>query len=409
VTEAAPDRIAALDLIRGIAVLGILAVNIAGFAGGPIGVFSPNFPEPGTAADNAAFAGTFLLFEGKLRALFTLMFGASMLLFIARTEANERNGAMLQAKRLIWLMLFGYLHFVLLWWGDILFTYAVIGLCLLPLRRKPVLVLAISAVVFFLLWHARYMVLSWPDLMRDEAVRLGQASGAQFAEQQRVLGAYSSRYAGDLALHTSGFWHQAGVHITAQGLLPIDLAVRSIGETAPLMVLGMVLYRSGFFAGAWPRRALRAMAVGGIGLGGALTLLLLAWAEPRGFPPVTMVAFLVDWTAIPHLLMALGYIAALMLAAPWLLTTRLGTWLAAAGRMAFSNYLGTTLVMTFIFHGWGLGLAGQYGHFAQLGFVLLGWVLMLAWSKPWLNRYRQGPLEWLWRSLTEQQRLAFRQ
>jgi uncharacterized protein len=407
-TAAAPDRIAALDLIRGIAVLGILAVNIAGFAGGPIGVLSPNFPAPGTTADSWAYGGIFLLFEGKLRALFTLMFGASMLLFIERAEANGREGGMLQARRLVWLMLFGYLHFVLLWWGDILFTYAVIGLGLLPLRRQPVLALAIAAVVFFVLWHMLFMASSWPDLVRDEAVRLGEASTTQLAEQNKALGALAARYASDLAVNASGFLDQAGVRLTAQGLMPIDITITSIGETASLMVLGMVLFRSGFFAGAWQRRALRAMAIGGIGLGGALTVLLLAWAEPRGFPPRTMFAFLLDWTALPHLLMALGYIAALMLAAPWLLTTRLGEWLVAAGRMAFSNYLGTSLVMTFIFHGWGLGLAGQYGHFAQLGFVVLGWALMLAWSKPWLARYRQGPLEWLWRSLTDGRRLPFK-
>lgn len=406
--DAAPDRIAALDLIRGIAVLGILAVNIAGFAGGPIGVLSPNFPAPGTAADSWAYGGIFLIFEGKLRALFTLMFGASMLLFIERAEARGRDGGMLQARRLIWLMLFGYLHFVLLWWGDILFTYAVIGLCLLPLRRQPVIALAIAAVVFFVLWHALFMASSWPDLVRDEAVRLGEASAAQLAEQNKALGALAARHTSDLAVNASGFLHQAWVRLTAEGLMPLDIAITSIGETAPLMVLGMVLFRSGFFAGAWPRRTLRAMAIGGIGLGGALTLLLLTWAEPRDFPPRTMFAFLLDWTALPHLLMGMGYIAALMLATPWLLTTRLGEWLAAAGRMALSNYLGTSLVMTFIFHGWGLGLAGQYGHFAQLGFVVLGWALMLAWSKPWLARYRQGPLEWLWRSLTERRTLPFK-
>lgn len=405
---AAPDRIAALDLIRGIAVLGILAVNIAGFAGGPIGVLSPNFPAAGTAADNWAYAGVFVVFEGKLRALFTLMFGASMLLFIERAEANGRDGGMLQARRLIWLMLFGYLHFVLLWWGDILFTYAVIGLCLLPLRRQPVIALAIAAVVFFLLWHALFMAASWPDLVRDEAVRLGEASAAQLAEHQKAVGALGTRHAADLAVNAAGFFEQAWTRLTAGGLMPIDITVTSIGETAPLMVLGMVLFRSGFFAGGWSRGALRAMAIGGIGLGGALTLLLLGWAEPRGFPPVTMLAYLLDWTALPHLLMGMGYIAALMLVAPWLLTTRPGERLVAAGRMAFSNYLGTSLVMTFIFHGWGLGLAGRVGHAEQLWFVLLGWALMLAWSTPWLARYRQGPLEWLWRSLTERRRLAFR-
>ena len=109
-----------------------------------------------------------------------------------------------------------------------------------------------------------------------------------------------------------------------------------------------------------------------------------------------------------HIAMALGYAAVLVLLAPRLLDTWLGQRFAAAGRMAFSNYLGTSLVMTALFHGWGLGLAGRFGPAALWLFVLLGWVLMLGWSGPWLSRFRQGPLEWLWRSLTEGRRLRFK-
>lgn len=391
--EQISGRIAALDLIRGIAVLGILAVNIAGFAGGPIGTLSPNFPEPGSLADNWAHAGIFLVFEGKLRALFTLMFGASMLLFIERVEDRGRDGGLLQARRLVWLMLFGYLHFVLLWWGDILFTYAVIGLCVLPLRNQPLRAVAIAAIAFYLIWHAILMAMSWSQLTGVPA--------------DKDTAALAAKYASDLAVNLSGFWDQALNRLTVQGLMPIDIAISSIGETAPLMVLGMVLYRSGFFAGEWPRRRLQTMAAVGIGIGGVMTIALLALTMPRGFPPLAMFALVLDWAALPHLLMGLGYIAALMLAAPWLLATRLGDWLVAAGRMAFSNYIATSLVMTFIFHGWGLSLGGEVGSAAQLGFVLLGWALMLAWSKPWLARFRQGPLEWLWRSLVERRRLAF--
>jgi uncharacterized protein len=97
--------------------------------------------------------------------------------------------------------------------------------------------------------------------------------------------------------------------------------------------------------------------------------------------------------------MGVGYAALLMLAAPRLIASPLGTRLRAAGRAAFSNYIATSLVMTAIFYGWGLGLLGKVGAAGQWAFVALGWALMLAWSKPWLDRLRYGPLEWLWRSL----------
>jgi uncharacterized protein len=113
-------------------------------------------------------------------------------------------------------------------------------------------------------------------------------------------------------------------------------------------------------------------------------------------------------TALPHLLMALAYATLLVLATPRLACTWLGRRLIAAGRMAFTNYIATTVVMTAIFYGWGLGLAGFVGHARQLLFVALGWALMLIWSGPWLEVFCQGPLEWLWRSLTEARLMPMR-
>ena len=111
---------------------------------------------------------------------------------------------------------------------------------------------------------------------------------------------------------------------------------------------------------------------------------------------------------LPHLAMALGYAALLVLAAPRLLRSVPGQMLEAAGRMAFSNYLGTSLVMSALCSGWGLGLFGQFGAAQRWTLVLLVWAMILAWSQPWLARYRQGPLEWAWRSLTEWKWLALR-
>lgn len=131
-------------------------------------------------------------------------------------------------------------------------------------------------------------------------------------------------------------------------------------------------------------------------------------AQPRGYPEMAMHMALGYLLSLPHLATALGYAALLVLAAPRVLETRLGQRIEAAGRMAFSNYLGTTLVMCAIFHGWGLGLFGRYGAAGRWPFVLLGWALMLGWSGPWLKRYRQGPLEWVWRNLAEWQLLPNR-
>ena len=406
--QPATDRIAALDLIRGIAVLGILAVNIAGFAGPAAATLSPSFPATASAADEAAHALVLLLFEGKMRALFSLLFGASMMLFVERADAAGRDGEALQLRRLGWLALFGYLHFLLLWWGDILFLYAVLGCAALALRRLEVRPLAIGAAAFFVLWHLMGAVDGIGALARFDAVQAGTATPAQLGHYAAAQRDWSTDAARQLAIYRGGYGGLIAYRAGETWGMPLRIAFSSLGETVPLMLLGMALYRSGFFAGHWPRKVLRRMALAGIVGGAVPTAVFIAWAWPRHFPVQVLYQFNLFWSAVPHLAMALGYAALLMLAMPAFARSAPGLRLRAAGRMAFSNYLATSLVMTFIFYGWGLGFAGRIGAAGQLGVVLAGWAAMLGWSAPWLRRFHQGPLEWLWRSLTEWRRLPLR-
>ncbi len=405
---ATSNRIATLDLIRGIAVLGILAVNIAGFAGPQLATLTPNWPTAASTPDEMVFAGSFLLFEGKMRALFSLLFGASMLLFIERAEAQRRNGDLLQARRLGWLALFGWLHYILLWWGDILFDYALCGMMALALRRLSVGGLAGAGLLGFLVWHGLGAMTGLPDVVAAEHVRLGIATAAEAQHVAAALATAHQGMAADVAQAHLGFWAMAANKFATAPLWPLVLTFASFGETLPLMLLGMALYRSGLTAGDWPRRWVVAMMVGGLALGGPMALALTGWAWVRHFPPLVMPDVMAYWAGPEHLALALAYYAALVLAAPGLLATGVGQRLAAAGRMAFSNYLGTTMIMTAIFYGWGLGLFGHVSHAIQPLFVLAAWALMLAWSKPWLARFHQGPLEWLWRSATELRWRPFR-
>ncbi len=386
--------------------LGILAVNIAGFAGPTLATLSPHIPQPAALADEAAFAFIFVVFEGKMRALFTLLFGASMLLFIDRAEAAGRDGAALQFRRLSWLILFGMLHYFLLWWGDILFVYAVIGLLALNFRYAEPKAMVLAALLLFAGWHGVGAVSAQPGITIEEQVRRGEARPALVAQQARELRETQQAATDEIARYRAPFIAQIKDKILHHPDWQLGMALFTFGETFPLMLIGMALYRSGFFSGAWPSQRLWQLAGGGLALGLIPTLVVLGWVWPRHFPAAAMSAAINYWTALPHLAMALAYAALLVLAAPALLRASLGQRIAAAGRMAFSNYLGTTVVMTAIFYGWGLGLIGTVGAAGQMLFVALGWVLMLGWSKPWLARFRQGPLEWLWRSLTEGRRLA---
>ena len=395
-----PGRLAVLDLVRGVALLGILAINLAGYAGPIASTLSPDLPEVGSLADATWYVALLVVFEGKMRALFTLLFGASLLLFIDRAEARGENGEQLQFRRLGWLALFGYLHFLLFWWGDILFTYALAGFAALAFRQARPAALIAAGLAMFGAWHISMAVADWPQIAREKRVLAGRASppeAAEYRQEQRDNAALTSR---ELAGYRAGFAAQVVQRLRDQPDEPLQAALATIGESLPLMLIGMGLFRSGLYGGRWPRRRLLWLAAGGIAAGGVPTLLFAGWVWLHRFPPVLMLQGLAYLLALPHLLMGLGYLAALVAVAPALLRTAVGQRMVAAGQMAFSNYLGTTVVMTALFYGWGLGLVGRVPEHWLWPFLLGGWALTLGWSKPWLARFRHGPLEWLWRSLT---------
>ena len=444
------DRIRTLDLIRGIAVLGILAVNVAGFAAPDSAVYSPDMPRPGVWQDHAAWLLTFVLFEGKMRALFSMLFGASLLLFVERANAAGRDGARLQARRLVWLMLLGYLHFALIWDGDILFLYGAIGFVALALRNWQPRQLAVAAALVLMVWEIWGTAMWLPSVATEAAVTGGEASAAVLKQHTADLAEYRAEDAKDVAEAKLSWPAQVRAKWTDRGDDPLNLIAYNWGETLPWMLLGMALLRSGFFAGAWPRRRMVWLAGAGIGLGSAVTIAFAQWAARNHYPEVTMHYATSFGLALPHLAMALGYAALLVLAserwasssplpqaggvgggpvpetpltdAPTPNPSRKREWdsalrrlfgvlrqqLEAAGRMAFSNYLGTSLVMAVLCYGWGLSLFGQFGAAQRWTLVLLVWALILSWSQPWLSRYRQGPMEWLWRSLTEWRVLGWR-
>lgn len=396
----AVQRLPVLDLVRGVAVLGILAINLGGFAGPIAATLSPNLPEPGSFADEAWFSLMLLLFEGKMRALFSLLFGASLLLFIDRADARGEPGEVLQFRRLGWLALFGYLHFLLFWWGDILFTYALAGLAALAFRQANPRWLLAGGVLLLAGWHLSLTVDGAASVTREYHVLTGTAPAEVARTYHQRRAAYGQDTAEEVAGTRQGFLAQIRHKLATEPDEPLSAALNTIGESLPLMLIGMALYRLGFYGGTWPRARLRTMVWGGIGSGGVATVLFIGWAWPMHFPPVLMLQGIGAWLALPHLLMALGYAAGLVLIAPRLIPTRLGTRLIAAGRIAFTNYLGMTMVMTALFYGWGLNLVGRVPEHWHWPFLLGGWALMLGWSAPWLHRFRHGPLEWLWRCLT---------
>ena len=385
--------------MRAVALLGILTINVTGFWGPAMATFSPHLPraEPG---GDVWFLIAFVLFEGKMRALFTLLFGASLLLFVDAADRRGHWGPGIQARRLIWLAVFGYAHYLLFWWGDILFPYALCGLGALLLCRLPALPLLIGGLALFVVSHGLDAIGVIQGIYAEQAVLAGHGLAADRTDEASMMVRIADSIAEDRHILAASFGAALRLRLETAPWRPFQTMASIFTETMPLMLIGMALHRTGLWRGAWSRRTLWQIAGWGIGLGGSITMGLAWWIDAHGFPPRAMFGVIENLTALPHLAMTLGYAAALMLAWPHLATTAAGRTMAATGRTAFTNYLGTTMLMTALFSGWGLGLGTWLGRGWVPLFIPLGWAAMLAWPGWWLARHRQGPFEAVWRRLT---------
>jgi uncharacterized protein len=399
----AGERLVTLDFVRGIAVLGILFANITAFAQPYTGYYWPPALVGGmSVGDQAVWVFQFVFVDGKFRGLFTLLFGAGIVLFLERAWARGA-GRRLQLRRLGWLLAFGLIHFFLIWRGDILTLYAVWGMVALLAVRLPaerLLGAGLTMYVFGQLAMAALFARSWlgavspamqARMTPDELAAIAEAPAAMLADARH-----------EAAFYTHGSWLEIAGDTIAHGggELVRELVLVGTTETIGLLFIGMALYRLGFFTGAGDPAAMRRWGWIGILGGAALSLVAALWVVAGRFELFRTLFVFNGLSGLLQLPMTLGLAALLVRWAPRAARTGLGARFAAAGRVAFSNYIGTSVVMVALFQGWGLGLFGRFHRIELFGFVVFAWLLMLVWSKWWLGRFQYGPLEWLWRCLT---------
>ncbi|OWQ97871.1 DUF418 domain-containing protein [Sphingopyxis witflariensis] len=400
-TEVATPRLITLDALRGFAVMGILAMNIVAFAMPEMAYITPRAYAGETPSDLAAWALGFILFDGKMRGLFSILFGASMLLIIDRAEASGRDPASVHYRRMAWLAVFGFCHYAFIWWGDILFLYAAVGCVAFRFRDWEARRLIIWAIGLFTLGVAIMTMAFGAQLAAVRAADTASSSTELVEAGRAIRAEYASMNEGvatELALYRGGY-----LPILAERLdkadSPLIMLVMNFLETLPLMMIGMALFRNGFLTGAWSRADYRRVARHWLPPGLLLTL-LVTWVQWRsGFDNLVAINAFLAWAAPGRLMMTIGYAALFVLLIQRYASGTGMARVAAAGRMAFSNYIGTSIVMTSIFYGYGLGLFGSVDRMTLYLFVIGGAAAMLLWSKPWLDRFLYGPLEWLWRSL----------
>jgi uncharacterized protein len=405
------DRITSLDVLRGIAVMGILLMNIIAFSMPEPAYMSPVAFGDGTAIDVAGWAVMFVLVDGKMRGFFTILFGASTLIVWQRAQEASGNGASVHLKRMAWLLVFGFLHFFLIWTGDILTLYALCGMVALFLVKKDVDQLWGNAIalfaVHFIIFSGMCAVFY---VMQHFAMMPGATAESvqSFRDIADGIQGTPDSLAKDVALYQSGWLTIVQDTVSKDAFNPIAQFLTFGVETLGLMALGMMYVKNGFLTGQWGSEDYKRTMIRCYGIGLPPLILMAIFQIATGFDPLNGFLIILVLSMPFSILVTVGHAALILFLLKERATSPLTARIAATGRVAFSNYIATSILMTGLFYGWGLGQFGQWARWQVYLVVPFMWIAMLIWSKPWLDRFQYGPLEWVWRSLSRWKRQPLR-
>jgi uncharacterized protein len=401
--------------LRGVALLGILVINIEVFALIEASMIRPPIAGGFTGTDFFAWLVSYLVFNGKMMAIFSMLFGAGLVLMGNRFESAEKPWAAVYYRRIFWLFVIGMLHAYLIWYGDILVTYAVCGALLFPMRRlSPRWLVTLGVLVLLValpIVGGIGLLLDWVS----DGAAAGEAAEAAgrapsdlqrhmqeaWKEVQRYFHPGSEQLAKEIAFHQQGYWEGFAKRAANCFYMQVFSNAgfffwRSLG----LMLVGAGLMKLGVFTAARSYRFYAGLVLGGYGLGFPLCA-LSAWSMiAHDFDVVRAFRIDVQLDYVGGVLVALGHVGVVMTICKVGMLRTLAAPLAAAGRMALTNYLMQSTICVLLFEGWGWGWYMQCSRTELVGVIAAIWLLQLTLSPLWLARFRFGPCEWLWRSLT---------
>jgi uncharacterized protein len=397
----ASQRIASIDLLRGVALLGILVMNIQSFAMPDAAYLNPTVYGDLTGANLWVWLAGRLFADEKMYGIFSMLFGAGILLMTSRVEAHGARPARLHFRRMAWLMLFGLLHAHLLWSGDILWFYGVGGLIVYAFRRWPPRRLVAAAVVFFAIGSATFV--SVGALVRSLPPQEYQAFTQENWQPTPEM------IQDEIATYRGGWMRQMPLRSTEALFMEIVVFLMFLGwKTIANMLLGMALFKWRVITGERPRMLYKRMAAAGFLIGLPIVAFGIWKDFASGWDGRYSFFFGSQYNYWGAIIVDMGWIGAIMLFSASDHLPALKAALAALGRTAFSNYILQTLICSAIFYGDGLGLFGAVSRVQQLLIVVAIWIVQLAAARWWLRHFSFGPFEWLWRSLTYWQRMPFR-
>ncbi|MEQ8924626.1 MAG: DUF418 domain-containing protein [Fulvivirga sp.] len=402
------ERITSLDFLRGIAILGILFINIENFA-----YPSPFLPWKNGFNGSADYATRFWIYfltQGKFYTMFALLFGVGFYIFLERLERKKigLKAMDIYARRLLWLFVIGVVHAYFIWNGDVLYHYAICGFLLFPFRSIKTRNLALIAALFGVLMliksheqtskrlHKKLAYLQATNLPEDERTDDDTRTIKSWEKLTQKKKPDTTALEMRRPTYFKGLketFEQASVHkglVYYQSLLFPSLLV---------MILGIILYRTGIFSDYQALNYYWPISFGILFLGLVINYLRYYHWTFEYFDPVTSI-----WKGylftFPKELLGVGYILIFNgLYQKYFSRIKLKL-ITNIGRMALSNYIFQNILVGFIFYGYGLGCYNQFSRTELLPIVFAIWIIQIIISSIWLKKYNQGPLEYLWRTLT---------
>ena len=388
----ANNRIISLDILRGFALLGILIMNMTSFAMPGAHYLNPMAEGLLTGLDKWAFYFSQLFANQKFMSLFSILFGAGIVLMTGRMEAHGKSSATRHSFRNFWLLVFGLFHAYVIWHGDILVQYALCSIWLFLFRNKSAKTLFIWATIFLTISLLLSILsgLSIPYMTTTEVADLCMS----WSPNAEKIIAETSAYRGN-------WWEHFPFRAKAAFGLETFIFVFGLGwQITGLMLIGMGLFKTNVLTAERTKVFYQKMMLVGFLIGIAFGIIGLIQNYAHNWSCEYSFLLGSQWNFLGSVPMALGYIGLIM----WLCKSgalpTLKKWLAPFGRMALTNYLMQSIIATFLFYGHGLGLYGTVGRAEQWCYILGIWVFQIIFSKSWLDRFKFGPFEWLWRSLT---------
>lgn len=417
------DRIQSLDIMRGIVLFGILLMNINGMGLGMLAYNDPTISGNGSTWDLWTWIVTNLFFEGTMRALFSMLFGVGMFILLDRLEKSGAgiDAANVYFRRLTWLLVFGLIHaYLLLWVGDILFHYALMGFLVFTFRKWSAPKLLVGAVCLF----AIGAVWNYADCSKEEKfmaqVELAKSLSAEGKELDRELTEAAQR------------WEKMEWEASPEGIVFVNTNMRKgyldvvaflapknlyddqhypyrydVWDILSMMLLGIALFKLNILSAQRSYAFYGTLAVIGYAVGISVNYYELRTIMDSGYSLLGTAQANISYD-LGRVPVAMGHTALIMLFCKLPVLAWLKRGLAAVGKMALSNYVMHSVIALFIFTGAGLGLFGKLQRHELLYVVFGIWVLQFILSQVWLKHFQYGPLEWIWRNLSYRKRHAFR-